>query len=791
MLKPNFVPLFKLWAGLVAYVVLTLHPAMGQLDFSSGDIDIEAEELDYNPTSKMIEARGSVRIKNGPTEVEAHEADYDMAAGIFHCREQVTIFKDGVTYKGETMIYNTNTGEITAQDLRSGLAPMWYEASEINLKGTDADQIDMLDSVMTTHDSSDPNYRLKAKRITVYPDDKIVFRNLSVYAGDRRVLWLPYLSQPLDEELGYHWLPGFRTSWGAFLLNRYGFMIDDHTLATLRLDLRSVRGVAGGIDLKSMRYADNENFGNFSLYGASDNAPQEARNGRLRDEDTAPGKNRYRVNLQHRVYLPGPEESTWFVDIDIDKISDPYFLDDFFQEESRINPQPENIVNMVKEFPRGTFSLMARFRANDFFTSDERLPEAALEFVKAPIFNTSLFYAGETTAGIYNSRLGTREREEVQKRIDQLSTSLTAFDPTASPLDPNSQLAKDMLLTATERMDLLDELTNRLDNRGFTRIDTYHEVSAPQQLFGWLSLVPKVGFRATSYSDIEGDVGSDTRVLGHAGLDASFKFSKDYNEVSIPHLGVEGLRHIVQPYMSYSYLEGDGLDTRIGTIDRNVTTTRLRPIDVTQITAIDSLGPWNVVRTGVQNRLQTRRDGNAYNWFELNTYFESYVEDPEFDRNFSNLYNDMVWRPLPWLQINVESQLPVFESGGDYDYTEINSRITFMPSKNFEFSIGDRYLKDHPFFEDSNLLDLHAYYRISDRWGLGLRHRYEFDDSVLELQQYTLHYNMTSWTAAFGALVRDNRGGDNELGIVFMLTLRDFPQLSLPVELDPSGMGSE
>ncbi len=157
---------------------------------------------------------------------------------------------------------------------------MFYEAEEITLMGTDADKIDMLDSVMTTHDSSDPNYRLKAKKITVYPEDKIVFRNLSVYAGDTRVFWLPYLSQPLDEELGYHWLPGFRTSWGAFLLNRYGFMIGDHTLATLRLDARSERGFAGGIDFKSMRHAENENFGNFRVYGASDSSPETSRNGR-------------------------------------------------------------------------------------------------------------------------------------------------------------------------------------------------------------------------------------------------------------------------------------------------------------------------------------------------------------------------------------------------------------------------------------------------------------------------------------------------------------------------------
>ena len=787
MLKLSSVPQFKFWAGLAALFLFALNPAFSQVDFSTGELEIEADDVDYNATSKMIEARGKVHIKNGPTDVYAQEADYDMEAGVFHCRNQVSIFKDGVTYKGEAMIYNTNTGEITAQDLRTGMTPMMLQANEINLEADVNKEIEMINGVMTTHDSSDPNYRLKAKKITVYPDDKIVFRNLSVYAGDQRVFWLPYLSQPLDEELGYHWLPGYRSNWGAFLLNRYGFMIEDHTLATLRLDLRSDRGFGGGIDFKSMRHADNPNFGKFSIYGVSDDDPTKARNGRTRDGDSVPDENRYRINLQHRVYLPGPEESTLWVDFDINKISDGFFYEDFFEEESRINPQPDNLINLTKTFPRGTFSLMARMRINDFYTTDTRLPEAALEFTKAPIFNTSLFYAGETSAGIYTSELGTDDRDEIRRRIDSLTA---ASEPGADPPRPNSQLARDLMLDEVERQDLLDDLTGRLADRGFTRFDTFHEVSLPKQLFGWLSVVPKVGFRATSYSDVEGDAGSDTRTLAYGGIDASAKLSKYYDSVSMPKLGVErGLQHIAQPYINYMNISGDDLDGDIGAIDRLVPSTRLRPIDSTQFTAVDSLGTSNILRSGIHNRLQTMRDGVAFNWFELNTYFQSYFDDPEYDRDFSNVYNDMVWRPLPWLRVNVEAQLPIFNNGDEWDYTEINSRITLMPTKNFEFSIGDRYLDDHPFFEDSNLLDFRAYLRLSDRWGLGLRHRYEFDDSTLELQQYTLHYNMTSWTAAFGALVRDNRGDDQELGLVFMLTLRDFPQVSVPVELDPSGGG--
>ncbi len=168
----------------------------------------------------------------------------------------------------------------------------------------------------------------------------------------------------------------------------------------------------------------------------------------------------------------------------------------------------------------------------------------------------------------------------------------------------------------------------------------------------------------------------------------------------MPKLGVEGLRHIAQPYINYSYIGGDNLNTDIGKIDRLVPSTQLAPIDATQFTAIDSLRTSNILRSGIQNRLQTRRDGVAYNWFELNTYFESYFEDTQFARSMSNLYNDMVWRPLPWLELNIESQLPVFGGEGDFDYTEINSRITFMPTRNFEFSDRQSLPGQPPIFRE-------------------------------------------------------------------------------------------
>lgn len=41
---------------------------------------------------------------------------------------------------------------------------------------------------------------------------------------------------------------------------------------------------------------------------------------------------------------------------------------------------------------------------------------------------------------------------------------------------------------------------------------------------------------------------------------------------------------------------------------------------------------------------------------------------------------------------------------------------------------------------------------------------------------------------ALGGLVRDNRG-ENEYGLVLSFTLKDFPNVSIPLDLDPNPTG--
>ena len=267
----------------------------------------------------------------------------------------------------------------------------------------------------------------------------------------------------------------------------------------------------------------------------------------------------------------------------------------------------------------------------------------------------------------------------------------------------------------------------------------------------------------------------------HGGAETSVKFSKNYGNYRNSGLGLDGLLHVLQPYANWSVLAADELDRDYPKIDRLTFTTRPRSLDPSRYTAIDEFESWNILRLGARNHLITRRDGQSHEWLFLDSYIERYMDDPEGNRSWSNLYNDLTWQPIPWLGLDLETQIPVVSGGSGF--SELNTRVRFMPYEGMEVSLAYRQLGSHPVLLDSSRIELATYLRLSEDWGVGSSHFFEADDGVLEQQQYTVHRDFGNWVAGIGVTARDNRFQD-EYGIVLSLTLKDFPSASLPFSLD-------
>jgi LPS-assembly protein len=321
----------------------------------------------------------------------------------------------------------------------------------------------------------------------------------------------------------------------------------------------------------------------------------------------------------------------------------------------------------------------------------------------------------------------------------------------------------------------------QLFDTGFQRLHSNHSFSMPLNYSDWLSLTPRAGAAYTHYSAVLGPSDSDARSILHGGLESAVKISKDYSDYRNSKLGVDGLLHVVQPYMNWSTLSADELSNDYPSIDHLTFNTRPNPLNPSQYTAIDDLQSWNIMRFGTRHHLITHRDGQSHEWLYMDTYIDKYLSHFQEDVQWSNLYNDIRWQPIPWIGFDLETQTPVINSGSGF--SEITTGVTFMPDKDKQISLQYRQLSDHPVLIDSDRIALNTYMRLAENWGMGSAHIFEMDDGVIEMQQLSLHRDFGNWVFAVGLTRRDNRF-DQELGLILSITLKDFPSATLPFQID-------
>ncbi len=703
----------------------------------------------------------------------------------------VSVYQGNLMQRGDRAVYFYERKFLDTSGLRASLDPILLEAGKFTAENRGGKQVFIGENAgVTTDDEQDPNYWVRAKKTTIYPGEKIVFNDLRLYAGDTPVFWLPYLSQPLNAELGYHFLPGARSSWGPFLLNTYGIMLggnknpetgeneDAWMLSRWHFDLRASRGVGTGVDLVDTREENKEEITGFSAYYLYDMAPETRRSGLPRgyvNED------RYRFELKHREKLDTPDKADWRLDTNLSYLSDAYYLQDFDTDTYRTNPSPDNTVGVFRRDDDSLLSIYARFRINDFYRADTRLPEVSFDQARGPLFDLPVLHEGNTSLAVIGEQAADPTRSAI---IDPL-LGMTAGDPDAQRLlNRLSGYERDLaeqILALPLNDPRREAIRTQLLDSSYVRFNTYQELSMPFTLGGFLNITPQAGVGYSRYDAVDGPVENSDRTSLYAGAEASVKFSKDLGGYRDSKWGLDGMMHVFQPYTTWSVVSTNDYDPLGPMVDRLTPSTRPRPLDPTRFTAVDDLQSWNIVRLGARNRLLTNRDKQTYEWLYLDTYIDAFLEDPEGQRDVSNLYNDVRWQPLPWLGVDLETQFPIVNNGSGF--SEIDTRVRFLPTENVEFSLGYRMLTNHPVLTDSNRIDLQAYTRINENWGFGTRHIFEMADGTLETEQYTIHRDLGNWVAAFGLSHEDNRL-QQEYGAIFSLTLKDFPSASLPFQFN-------
>ena len=702
----------------------------------------------------LATARDNVAIHVGNTDIYADYAQYNPSTHDVVLRGHVRIYREASLYIAESGVYNTETKKIRAQTARTESVPYFLKGGNVTSISDNGYLVQ--GGNFTTNDTARPDFHLHAQKIRYYEDDRVIFQYVTAYIGNVPIFWFPYLYQSLSDTFSFSVTPAYTSTWGPSLLTQVMFPITDYIKGRLRLDYFGRRGPGIGFDPIIDYGKDKSGQARLKTFYIDDQNPDINQTNIPR---VGVPESRYRVGLEDRTNFTDDIYAT----ANITKLSDQYVMQDYYPGEFRIDPVPDNVVAVTKTNPFFTLTGIERFQGNDFFTTTERQPEVVLDIKRHGLFGGPIFYEGE--AGFANLRL---------------------------------QFPED----------------SGIKNYGTDRFDTFHQLTYPNTYFGWLSIVPRVGVRGTYYGKTW-DLGStafippsnplvpdfilppptlanpvkfdgDTfRTVFNTGAEASFKISRTWENVQSRTFGLDGLMHVIQPFTDFSYVKEDGPNPlSILQFDRFEPSTQLRAIEFPQFTPIDSIASWTVWRLGVRNRLETRRDDQTITWFELDTFVDVNFENPYDRTDYSNLFNNLRFTPLPWMSFSVNSQLPAFSKG----FTEVDTVASVQPLANLQLNVAHRYLNGNPFFQDSSLFVFGGYCRLNDNWSVGVQEQYEAETGLLEEQRYSVYRDLSSWVASFGGIIRDNNGV-KEYGLLFTVTLKAFPKLGFDLNFDPTSQG--
>jgi len=418
--------------------------------------------------------------------------------------------------------------------------------------------------------------------------------------------------------------------------------------------------------------------------------------------------------------------------------------EDFFSREYRALSQPENYVSLSHRRDGFTITAGLNARLNDFYSNVNRLPEVSIDFVRLQIGSSSLYYEGQTS-------------------VAQLERVL----PEGSSAEDYSSL----------------------------RFDSEHMLYQPRRYFGWLNLVPRVGYRGTYYSDTKATVTSpsvtttvstnmtvvggitntaissvtststvasvvsgdaDLRNLIEIGAEVSFKAFKVWKQSG----SGAARRHILEPYANYTLRRSSGAD----------------PEDLYRFDSVDGLGEVHQVRSGVRNKIQAKREGRPFDLVDLDVYTILNLDAEEDETILEDVYADAEFRPTDWLSVDLDGIYDVDAS----ELEQFNSRFALSREDEWEATVEHRYR-----FVGSELLSGLLTLYPSERWAFNVFGRYEFEDSrVQEMGGYVQRkldcIGLRLGGSAFPGFTRaDGTEQDEEYRVMLEFWLTAFPEISL------------
>ena len=677
-------------------------------------------------TEDLVTATNSY-LKYGDTFLTADRWTIHPQSGDVEADGHVRIEQSGELWVGEHVNYNYKTRRMRSEQFRTGKPPVFAAGSDLH--GDISNKVYSAQHIMvTTDDVSEPAVYIRARRMRMVPGQYVEAWNAVVFMDGVPSFYYPYYKRNLGPHANnFNFQPGYRSAFGPYLMGTYSWWLNDSVDGILHADYRERRGVGVGPDVNL--HLDRWGDVMFKYYYLND-----------QNSSASEGTNNFSSlgpipENRQRLYF-GWQATPWTnlnVKAQVNYQSDPLVLHDFFEGAYAQNPQPNTFVEVNKYSDNWSLNALTTPRVNDFFDQIERLPDVKLTGWRQQVFDTPVFYESESSAGYYRR---------------MLAATNSLFAGTNGPGSDYSA----------------------------ARADTFQQLLLPYTFFGWLNVTPRAGGRFTYYSAETGPGATNRetyRKIFNTGLDVSFKSSRLWTGATNHLLDVDGLRHIVEPSVSYAFVPRPSvLPPQLPQFDSASPSPMLLPIQLPDYNDIDSIDSENVIRFGLRNTLQTKRGGGLEKLLDWNVLLDWRLHPTASQNTFNDIYSDLAFRPRSWLVLESQTRYDINNGVLNLAYHQ----VTFQPNEWWSWSISHQYTRAGFIDSGDNLVRSMMFCRLNDNWGLRATDDFNAVDGRLQDQFYTVYRDLRSWTGALTFRLTDNGAGPKDFTVAFSFSVKAHPR---------------
>ncbi|GEM_PF-3045690 len=757
---------------------------------SSLDISNQGEVV-YLAKSQEIIYKNNVRIKTDTgASIFADYAKINTAQSQVYFKGNVSLFFQEGLHHCEELTYYYKNKQFNLSSTKGRYGQLLMKADKLYVDSSDALKpiYTAEQFAVTTDDSQTPAFWMKSKKTTFYPQPEpgyLVFKGLTVTTKNTPVFKLPYFPQSIHPELGYHLSPRSSSALGYELYQDFGFTLDklsgqdQHTdiLIQPQLSLYSKRGVGAGLLIKPLNQnVQDATTPHLHLFGINDAESQEVRGSNQIDNIDS---ERYAVSFN---YLNTPDynkvdeftNDQTRITAQLNFLSDDRVLEDFFEDKYQDYPENQNLLEFIYLNPTwGDISINTTWSDQGLFQTTQRLPElnwsksatnlanldGALDNLNLSLFD-NIYYEGSASVGIY-------EEQSSDATTDSLFAELIAPGTSAA----RAAIIRDLLV----------------DNE-YQKIHTFHQLSRPFKISNLAAITPTLGWGFNQYSSADSSAGSDQsdyQNIVHTTIKASLFLSGQNTQLDLPHWGLAGLYHHLEPYVQVSWLKIDDLSAQITPINRYDYILDSPSLNLAQNKNTENLKDWGIYRFGVEQSLTTKRysekSSQNHTWFNSNTYWDVYEHNDQSNFKHSGLYHKMAWTPKSALSFISDSHFPLGADSEPYLYS--SNQVNFLLNDFSKTSIGSYQLKNHPILSDANSVNWRHYQRFSSALGLEYNQFWNLETSTLRSQEIRAYLNLKNWVGSFGIEELRHNNAEDEYIISINFTLKRFPEARLPLSL--------